>query len=154
MKLPLIVFLIFISQTIFAKKIEGNIFQSYGVMISFMGEKISFFDACINDKKQLTEVKNALKSEFVLWKNRHTYADQIRNHFNAKLNENYSPEEVNKFLSSAKASIDAIDKTVKKDLNTNELGCSYFLLWVSNKKNDFNVLFKNDYINLINFLQK
>jgi len=126
---------------------------AYGLMVAHMGSIITVYETCINYTKQTNQIKESLKTEFNNWKQRHSYADQIRDSFNSQLVKRYGSVEarklIDKMFSDGKKDFDDLKNlTIKEPYR-----CVPFNSEVKNRTLDFHTAKKAEYQVLVSSLK-
>jgi len=126
---------------------------AYGLMVGHMDAVITIYETCINETKQTNQIKESLKTEFNNWKQRHSYADQIRDSVNSQLVKRYGPVEarqlIDKMFSAMKETNDDLKNLTRKE----PYRCVLFNSEVKSRTADFHIAKKAEYQVLVSSLK-
>jgi len=129
-----------------------QVYDSYEVMASHIGGTIAVYETCVNDKRQTTDIRNALRTEFKNWGQRHSYADQIKNSVYKNLSDTLGPSEAKKVIENFVNRLESELDDLKKMYQKNYHNCPQFLLLLSRRQAEFHVLQKKHYQILVSSL--
>ena len=129
-----------------------QIYYSYEVMASHIGGIVAVYETCVNDKRQTTDIRNALRTEFKNWGQRHSYADQIRNNIYKNLSDTVGTTEAKKYIENFANRLESELDDLKKLYQKNYHNCPQLLLLLSRRQAEFHVLHKKHYQILVSSL--
>jgi len=124
------------SQPLSSEQIDA----AYGVMMGHIAATFTTVQICMNDKRQTETTRSALAIEFQKFKDRHSYLNQFRDGYNARLTLRYGANEAKSFIDRMLARAIQQSKVANELIENNPNVCAELPSRLATQSGDFHTL--------------